>query len=381
MKYGQKAINAYKMASTGKTSKKGSKAGIKEDKQKIIKDTPGDDRTGFLKLTKENSDYSKIAKFLLLLGKDEAVKVVKHLSPTEVEKISKEISLIKRVDRLEAEILLREFGFDKEKEAVRVRGGAEVASDILTKAFGKKESDRLLRKAAPESIEGPFSFLNDLDLNQLTVLMKDESIQVTALILRYLDPKLSSQVIKSMGREKSTAVIKRIAGGGSVSSDVIAGMENSLKDKIRNQGKVETEDIDGPSALAGILKYMDIGAEQKILESISDENPDLSRDIKEKLFTIDTVLHIDRNDLQKVLNELSERDIVMLLRRADTDVKEKIRNSISSHRLMLIDEEDIILGPVKKTSADIVVKDFLNLLKKREEEGAFIVLREEDEYV
>ncbi|MCP4159863.1 MAG: hypothetical protein GY760_07310 [Deltaproteobacteria bacterium] len=381
MKYGQKAINAYKSASTGETSKKGSKTGIKKDKRKKNNDTSGDDRIGFLKLTKENADYTKIAKFLLLLGKDEAVKVVKHLSPVEVEKISKEISLIKRVDRLEAEILLREFGFDKEKEAVRVRGGAEIATEILTKAFGKKESDRLLRKAAPESIEGPFSFLNDLDLNQLTVLMKDESIQVTALILRYLDPKLSSQLIKAMGREKSTAVIKRIAGGGSVSSEVIAGMENSLKEKIRNQGKVESEDIDGPSALAGILKYMDIGAEQKILESLSGENPDLSRDIKEKLFTIDTVLHIDRNDLQKVLNELSERDIVMLLRRADNDVKDKIRNSISSHKLMLIDEEDIILGPVKKTSADIVVKDFLNLLKKREEEGAFIVLREEDEYV
>jgi len=379
MNYRNRAINAYKTTSEKKV--KGERNSKKTDKATPDNSAVPNERTGFLKLTKEKADYGKIARFLLLLGKDEAGKVVKHLSPEEVEKISKEISHTKRVDKVEAELLLREFGFDKEKEAVRVRGGSEAAAEILTKAFGKEESDRLLRKTAPDVVEGPFSFLNDLEFDQLIMLLKNESAQVTALILRYLDPVLSSRVINSIDKTLSTAIIKRIAKGGAVSTDVIKGMEESLKEKIRDQGNVETEEIDGPSALAGILKYMDIEAEQKILSSLEEEDSAISMDIKEKLFTIDTVLHIHRNDLQKILNEMSEKDLALILRRVDEDVKKKIRSSISTGRLILIDEEDEITGPVKKSDADERVRDFLHLLRKREEEGAFIVLREEDQLI
>lgn len=374
MNYRKKAIKAYQSVS---------KDPIKEKSENVenANDIHQVERVGFLKLTKEKADYSKIAKFLLLLGRDEAVKVIKHLSPQEVEKISRQISLTTRVDRVEAESLLKEFGFDREKDAVRVRGGADAASEILTRAFGKEESERLLRKAAPEVVPGPFSFLNDLEFDQLIMLLKKESSQVIALVLRYLDPALSSKVISAIDKKLSTSIIKRIARGGSVSKEVIAGMEESLREKIRNQGKVESEEIDGPSALAGILKYMNLEDEQKILDSLSEEDSQMSRNIKEKLFTIDTVLHIDRNDLQKILNEMSEREIVLVLRSVDEEVKTKIRSALSTGKLMLIDEEDDILGSVKKSDADHQLKEFLSILRKREDEGAFIVIREEDEYI
>ncbi len=381
MHYRNKAIKAYQSVSKDPKKEKQGDVSDRQPESNTPQSSLQDERTGFLKLTKEKADYSKIAKFLLLLGREEAVKVIKHLSPQEVEKISQEISHTTRVDRVEAESLLKEFGFDREKEAVRVRGGADAASEILTRAFGKEESARLLRKAVPEVIPGPFSFLNDLEFDQLIMLLKEESSQVIALVLRYLDPALSSKVINAIDRKLSTAIIKRIARGGSISSEVITGMEDSLREKIRNQGKVESEEIDGPSALAGILKFMNLEDEQKILEALSEDDDQMSRNIKEKLFTIDTVLHIDRNDLQKILNEMSEREIVLILRTVDVEVKDKIRSSLSTGRLVLIDEEDEILGPVKKSDADKELKEFLTILRMREDEGAFIIIREEDQLI
>ena len=364
----RRAINAYRSETD-----KGKKT------QTVISDP--EERTGFLKVTKEKPDYGKIARFLLLLGKDEAVKVLRHLSPEEVETISGEISRTGRVDKVEAENLLKEFGFDREREAARVRGGVDAASEILSKAFGKEEADRYLRKAAPQIIEGPFSFLNDLNFDQLIHLLKGESAQVIALVLRYLDPALSSRVISHLDKKTGASVIKRIAKGGSVSMEVITGMENSLKEKIRTQGEVDSTEIDGTSALASILKYMNIEEEQKILGSLAEENEEISRSIREKLFTIDTVLHIDRNDLQKVLIEFKDRDIAMILRAVDSEVKDKIRKSLSTGQLVLIDEESELLGQVKKSEADRKVREFLELLRKREEEGVFIILREEEDYL
>jgi flagellar motor switch protein FliG len=339
------------------------------------------EKTGFLKLTEDQRDYGKIARFLLLLGEEDAGKVLKHLPDNEVRKISGEISRTDRVDKVEAEKLLRDFGFDSEREAHRARGGVDAAADILNRAFGREEGERYLRQAVPDSVEGPFSFLNDLTFEQLKMLLKEESEQVVALVLRYLDPALSSKVISHLGKKQSTAVIKRIAKGGSVSMEVIAGMEESLKEKIRTQGEVETREIDGTSALAGILKYMNIEDEQKILASLADENEIVSRNVKEKLFTIDTVLHIERNDLQKILTELKESEIALILRVVDGDVQKKIRASLSSGQKIMVDEEDELIGKVPLKEADRQVREFLSLLRKREEEGVFTVMREEEDYL
>lgn len=360
----KRAINAY-------NKELGKKEQEKKDELK----------TGFLKLTDEKVDYGKIARFLLLLGKDEAVKVLKHLSPEEVNKISQEISRTKRVDKVEAEELLREFGFDREREAYRVRGGADAASEILTRAFGKEKADTYLKKAAPEIIGGPFSFLNDLSFEQLILLLKNESVQVMSLVLRYLEPSLTSRILEKIDKKTSSSIIKRIAKGGSVSNDVILGMEEVLREKIRNQGEMESLEIDGPSALAGILKYMDIDAEQNILQTLESEDEEMGRDIREKLFTIDTVLHMDRDDLAQILGDFKEKQIAIMFKVLDDEVKEKISHSLSSRRLMIVEEEIQILGEIRKSAADKEVKDFLKLLRRKEEEGAFIVIREEDELI
>lgn len=339
------------------------------------------EKNGFLKITKEHRDYGKIARFLLLLDKEDAGNVLKHLTDKEVRKISKEISRTGRVDKVEAETLLRDFGFEKEREPQRVRGGVDTAAEILNRAFGKELGEKYLHQAVPASVEGPFSFLNDLNFEQLKMLLKEESEQVIALVLRYLDPALSSKVISHLDKKIGSAVIKRIAKGGSVSMEVIAGMEESLKEKIRTQGEVVTREIDGTSALAGILKYMKIEDEQKILQSLAEENENVSRNVKEKLFTIDTVLHINRNDLQKVLTELKESEIALILRAVDDDVKEKIRTSLSTGQKLLVDEEDELIGKVPRKEADRQVREFLFLLRKREEEGVFVIMREEEDYL
>ena len=272
MNYRNRVIDAYKTLSSD---------------QKKEPAPPASEPSGFLKLAQEKADYSKIAKFLLLLGKEEAVKVLKKLSAEEVEMISQEISHTKCVDKGEAEGLLREFGFDKEREALGATGGPDAAGEILKKAFGKEEAERYLSKLTPLVSEKPFSFLNDLDFHQLILLMKDESVQVMGLIFLYLDPGLSSKILKTLSQAERTTIIKRIARGGPASMEVIQGMEDSLKEKIRTQGNVKSEEIDGSSALAKILKYMPVEEEQKILQALERENSDLSRDIKEKLFTID----------------------------------------------------------------------------------------------
>ena len=55
--------------------------------------------------------YSKAARFLMLLGKEEAARVMKHLDEEEVAGITMEISQVDKIEATEATSILEEFGY------------------------------------------------------------------------------------------------------------------------------------------------------------------------------------------------------------------------------------------------------------------------------
>lgn len=320
----------------------------------------------------------KAAKFLLLLGRDEAANVIRHLKPDEIEKVSREIARIDRIDTVEANEILTEFGWLAKTQAASLEGGPEIAESMLAAAFGAERAREVFRKAVPESRK-PFSFLNDFDARQLLVLFKDESPQMIAMILPYIDAKLASGVISELSKPTRSDVIQRIARLDRSSPDVIERVEAVLRDKAAKIGRVDSgERIDGAAVLAGILKHVDGGLEGTILSGIEEDNPTLSQDIRERLFTADDVLRVANRDMQKGLRDLSERDIALVLKGKSQAFRDKILSNVSQGKRTMVLEEYEIMGTVRRDEADKATKSFIDFYKKRWEAGDLILEGDDD---
>jgi len=346
---------------------------------------------GFLKVTdnkaaddgksSENSG-GKAARLLLLLGKDEAAAVMARLEPHEAEALAREIAATRRVDAVEARKLLDEFG-DRygNLEVRRARGGVEAAREILNAAFGKEKAAEIVAKAVPESVVKPFAFLNDLEFKQIANLLRKENPLTLSLVMSYLDPSQASRLLESMPDEERSAVVLRMARTESVSREVISTVETALQEKLRLIGKDDSEEMDGRSALADILRFMDISDERRLLDSIEDADPSLAAQVKEKLYTMDSVLHLRSRDLQKILHEMKEKDIALLLKGQTEEIRECINAALSSRRRLLVADEGDLMGLVPRSEADAAVRDFLEKIRKGEEEGTYIIFREEADLI
>jgi len=320
----------------------------------------------------------KAAKFLLLLGRDEAANVIRHLKPDEIEKVSREIARIDRIDTVEANEILTEFGWLAKTQAASLEGGPEIAESMLAAAFGAERAREVFRKAVPESRK-PFSFLNDFDARQLMVLFKDESPQMVAMILPYIDAKLASGVISELAKPVRADVIQRIARLDRSSPDVIERVEAVLRDKAAKIGRVDSgERIDGAAVLAGILKHVDGGLEGTILSGIEEDDPTLSRDIRERLFTADDVMRVADRDMQKGLRDLSERDIALVLKGKSQAFRDKILSNVSQGKRTMVLEEYDIMGTVRREEADKATKSFIDFYKKRWEAGTLVLEGDDD---
>ena len=340
-------------------------------------------RTYFKQDTTENliksgiSGLKKAAKFLLLLGAEEAAKIMRHLKPDEIEKVSREIASIDRMETSEANQILTEFGKLVQSNTRPVEGGFDTAEKLLTAAFGTERARDVLRKAVPEESK-PFQFMMEYDSRTISILFKDESPQVISVVLPYLNPKIAGEVIVKLPDSVRPEIVKRIARLGKLDQNIIHHIEDGFKDKIRRLGSVQTEDLDGKSALAAILRHVDTSTEEILLDHIESDNPELSESIRQKLFTIDDILRVGNRDMQKILKTLDENTIAMLMKGKSPAFRDKIFESVSQNRRILIKEEYEIIGAIPREESERITRNFLEIFKRKFDAGELFLIGDED---
>ncbi len=328
-----------------------------------------------------DSGYRKAAEFLILLGKEEAAKVLKHMTEEEVRGITREIALIKKIDEKEARKILEEFGYLATTKDLIARGGLDKAREILIKAFGEEKGNSIFKKIEMKTVPHPFSFLMDLDFEQVKMLLKDESVPVISVILPHLDPRLASKILSTMEMEKQKEIIRRISRMDKIDPEVLRRTEEALKKKILTQGEIVTEEVNGKESLAEILKYMDYNEGKKILSQLQSEDPEVAREIEKRLFTIDVIHNMQDRDLQRILRDYNERELALIIKGSDETIKERILSNVSSRMREIIEEELKVIGPVKRSDIEKTIDDFLNYIKLEEARGAITILHERDEIV
>jgi len=357
-----------------------------ENKKADEKKISGKD--GLIKATETSRNFiktglkgtEKAAKFLLLIGQEEAAKVIKHLKPKEIEAITKEIAAIDHIETEEANSILLEFGWLAKNNAHLVHGGETIAEQMLASAFGETKAKELLRKAVPEAVK-PFAFLEDFTPEQIQLLLKNESSQVVALILPFLDPKKASQFLTLLDPRLRADIVKRIANMQKTDQEVIRKVEEVLKERLRTfESQTTPEEIDGAAVLATILKHGGADLENDILNELELSHPDITETIKNQLFTLDDLHKVPHRELQKCLRNWNEKDIALLLKGKSDAIKDLVLSNVSQSKRTIIMEEYDLLGAVRKDEVNKKTQEFLNYFKLKIERGE-LLLEDDDGFV
>ena len=336
------------------------------------------EKNGLLKVPEQkDSVYRRVAKFLMIIGVDEAAKILPHLSQEQTEKVISEFSTIKKIEKQEASLILEEF----QSLMVRARenGGVNTARVILEKAFGEDKAEKLIDKAVPFKNGRPFSYLEQADSDKLTALLKDESPALQALVCSYLKPESAASFIKNLNDSQKKEIILRLAKLEKTSPDVVAGIDEVLEKKFNSLAVEKADSLDGRNILAQILKKMDSASEEKIITSLSDKDPELGNDLRQRLFTLEDVLNADDRFIQNKLKDYSDWEIACLIAGKSAGFREKILFNVSSVRRKDIELEEERCRPFLKSDVEKTTSLFFCSLRRAWEEGKLIIKGRDDE--
>ena len=115
---------------------------------------------------KELSGKQKAAILLISLGPDVSASVYKHLSEEEIEKLTLEISSVKKVDSMAKEEVVEEFHQIALAQDYIAQGGIGYAKTVLEKALGEEQATAILNRLT-SSFKSPFTFYKTIIFNLL----------------------------------------------------------------------------------------------------------------------------------------------------------------------------------------------------------------------
>ena len=323
----------------------------------------------------EMMGIQKAAILLIALGPEKSATIFKHLKEDEIEELTLEIANTRSVSPQTKEEVLNEFYEVCIAQQYIAEGGIDYAKDLLEKALGQDKAHDVISKLTASLQVRPFEFIRKTDASQLLNFIQDEHPQTIALILSYLPAGQASAVISALPLDKQADVARRIAQMDRTSPDVIKEVERVLERKLASLVNQDYTIVGGVDAIVEILNYVDRGTEKHIMENLEVEEPELTDEIKRKMFVFEDILSLDDKTIQRVLRDVDNNDLGIALKGTSEEVQNVIFNNLSKRLAAMIREDMDFMGPVRMKDVEEAQQKIVNIIRRLEDTGEIIIAR------
>ncbi|MCR5626028.1 MAG: flagellar motor switch protein FliG [Lachnospiraceae bacterium] len=325
--------------------------------------------------TAELPGIQKAAILLIALGPEKSSKIFKHLKEDEIESLTLEIANTRSITPSIKEGVINEFYQICLAQQYIAEGGIGYAKELLEQALGEEEAVAVISKLTASLQVKPFEFVRKTDASQLLNFIQDEHPQTIALILSYLSPSQSAQLIGALPPDKQSDVAKRIAKMDRTSPDIIKEVEKALEIKLSSLVNQDYTIVGGVDAIVEILNTVDRGTEKHIMETLEIDDPELADEIRKKMFVFEDILLLDDRAIQRVLRDVDNSDLSLALKGANDQVKEAIFKNLSSRLAAMIKEDMDFMGPVRMKDVEEAQQKIVNIIRKLEDSAEIVISR------
>jgi len=328
------------------------------------------------------TDKQKAAALLVSLGMDISADVMKQMREEDIEQLTLEIANMRKLPSEVIDEVVKEFYELCVAKDYVSQGGIEYAEEVLQKALGSNKATEIINRLSSSLEIAPFDFLRHTDPGEVFNFIENEHPQTIALVIAHLTPEQSAIIFSKLAPEIRANVIKRIALMDRTIPEIISDVERVLERKVAAIAKgQEYSSAGGVESVVNILNRVDRGTEKNILESLEEEDQELTDEIRRKLFTFEDVVTLDDRAVQRFLREVDSKKLALALKTVNDDLKDKIFKNMSQRAGEMLREELEYLGPVRLRDVEEAQQEIINVVRRLEEEGEIIVARGGEEEI
>ena len=320
----------------------------------------------------------KAAMLMVALGPEISSEIFKHLSDSDIEKLTLQIASLRKLGPSEKSEVLEDFyNLALAKEYI-LTGGIDYAREVLERALGTGKAMDVINRLSSLLDVAPFDFARKSDPNQLLNFIRNEHPQTIALILSYLQSSQAAYILKSLNDPAlQVSVTKRIAVMDRTSPEVIKEVEKVLEKKLSMVLSPEYTETGGIQGAVEILNRVGRKTESEIMDKLSEEDPELAEEIKKRMFVFEDIVKLGDRDLQQVLRQVESAQLATALKNQKEEVSGKVFGNMSKRAADMLKEDMEFAGPVRLREIEEAQQHIVNTIRGMIESGEIADYRSE----
>jgi flagellar motor switch protein FliG len=325
----------------------------------------------------------RVAVLLRLLDEEVATEILKHLDDRDIA----------RIHRADTDLgdpspdLLKDVA-----QEIRTRltggGGTGVAKiqrkrieHLLERIFDQERLTNIFGRTDTE-VTKLHDTLADIDPRVIGRILSREYPQTSALVLSQLPRLQGSEVLLSLPDEYRVEVMMRLARLDQISEEMLRELSLALKRELAGfEGGMQAQEMVGIDHAVQIFSKLDRGNEASLMEGIAEQDEEVAQHIRERMFVFEDLLEVDDRGIQTLLRNVENRTLVLALRGAAEELKDKFLRNVSQRVASAILEDLDALGPVRLSEVEKAQQEIANSARELQERGEIVGGGRDDDVV
>jgi len=247
--------------------------------------------------------------------------------------------------------------------------------DAIVNALGEDRARAILGGVNVSSGSRTLESLEMVDAKSLSTFLVSEHPQTVAVILAHLEPEKKGEVLKRLPDALQSEVVLRMANLDHVAPELIAELDGVLKKELASMSTVEQAALGGVQPVAEMLNVMDKNTETSIMSRLEERDPLLAEEIRKLMFVFDDIVKIDDRGIQTLMKEVPNDKLLLALKTANEEIKNKIFKNISQRAAEMLREDLSNMGPSRLSDVEGAQQEIVNAARRLEAEGKILIAR------
>jgi flagellar motor switch protein FliG len=165
----------------------------------------------------------------------------------------------------------------------------------------------------------------------------------------------------------------RIATLSGVQPAALRELNDVLSKLLSGSDVMKKQAMGGTRVAADILNFMTGEQESSAMEYLKNYDPDMAQKIMDEMFVFENILDIEDRSVQLLLREVQSESLIIALKGASQDMREKIFKNMSQRAAETMREDLESKGPVRLSEVEAQQKEILMIVRRLADEGQIML--------
>ncbi|OBU14784.1 flagellar motor switch protein FliG [Photobacterium aquimaris] len=315
----------------------------------------------------------KAAILLLSLNEQDAASIIRHLDPKQVQRVGGTMASMKNLNQDKVSSVHRLFLEEIQKYTSIGMGSEDFVRNALVAALGEDKANNLVDQILMGSGSRGLDSLKWMDPRQVASIILNEHPQIQTIVLSYLEPEQSAEILSQFPERVRLDLMMRIANLEEVQPAALHELNDIMEKQFAGQAGAQAAKIGGLKAAAEIMNYLDNNVEGLLMDQIRENDEETATQIQDLMFVFDNLIEVDDRGIQILLRDVPQDLLQKALKGADDMLRDKFYSNMSKRAGEMLQEDLEAMGPIRVADVEAAQKEILSIARRLSDLGELVL--------